>query len=79
MGTVVAVIVTMAGIVITILIIIIYVLWRRYAYPHHNNIISIGHMIIVIIDVYRLGFSKAEKEQSLQHNKRCSFLSFHKL
>ena len=33
MGTVVAVIMIMAGIVITILIIIIYVLWKRYTYP----------------------------------------------
>ena len=47
MGTVVAIIMIMAGIVITILIIIIYVLWKRYSYISHHNNISIGHMIIV--------------------------------
>ena len=47
MGTVVAVIVIMAGIVITILLVIIYMLWKRYTY-HFN---SFGHVIIVIIDI----------------------------
>ena len=47
MGTVVAVIVIMAGIVITILIIIIYVLWKRY---HTPSMIILGALSKVLVE-----------------------------